>query len=218
MPETWIKTENSIENKDFIYTWIKRNRQTFISIIAIIIAIIIIISVVLINLSKNRETAEKYMFLAQQYLAAGKIDESISQLDIVEKNFARYPQSDFAMLKKGDIYFLQQNYAKAIEQYNNAYNKISNKELLPFALYSMAKSYQALRDYNNAILKFNDFINKYPDHYLLPEIYLSLAITYEAKNEKELAKQTYQKIMVLYPQTQWEDLAKQAIKKYESKK
>jgi len=218
MPEsTWVKDNDNHKKNDAVYRWIRENKQTVWSIIAIIIAAIIITVVIFINLSKNKETAEKYYFVAQQYYAAGKIDEALEQLDIIEKNFSKYPSGDFAMLLKGDIYFTNGNYPKALEAYVNASKKISNKELIPFASYSIAKTYQALKDYDRAIPMFNTFINAYPDHYLTPEIYMSLAISYEVKGQSDLARETYQKITILYPQTQWEAVAREALKKYELK-
>ncbi|NLH39513.1 MAG: tetratricopeptide repeat protein [Elusimicrobia bacterium] len=218
MPEsTWVKDKDNSQKNDAVYRWIRENKQTVWSIIAIIVAAIIIAIVIFINLSKNKETAEKYYFVAQQYYAAGKMDEALEQLDIIEKNFSKYPSGDFARLLKGDIYFTNGNYPKAIEAYINASRKISNKELVPFASYSVAKTYQALKDYDKAIPMFSTFVNAYPDHYLTPEVYMSLAISYETKGQNDLAKETYQKITILYPQTQWESIAREALKKYESK-
>ncbi|MCX7905116.1 MAG: tetratricopeptide repeat protein [Elusimicrobiales bacterium] len=217
MPDsTWV-SDGSSKNTNPFQDWLIQNKKSLIATALIIIAAIIIVIMVIINLNKNRETAEKYYFLAQQYYYAKNFEQALANIEIIEKNYSNFVTYDFALFLKGDIYFSIGNYAKAIEVYKEALNKVRNKELIPFAIYSIAKSHQALRDYINAILKFNEFITTYPDHYLLPEVYLSLALSYENKGEKEAAKETFQKITVLFPNTTWNTIAQEALKKYQQK-
>lgn len=220
MPESnWIKGTTEEENKpNALWQWIKENRQNFFAIVAIIVALIIITIAVYLNLSKNRETAEKYLFIAQQYFIQGNTDKALETIKIIEDNFSKYPAYDFALFLKGELFFSQGNFAKAIEEYQNVRKKIKNKDLLPFADYSIIKSFQALKDYQNAISQSEEFIKSYPDHYLTPEIYLALAISYATTKQTEKAKETFEKLSILYPQTSWEQLAKEALKGFETEK
>lgn len=211
--ETWVKTHNTAEKttSDIIFDWIKNNRQTFYSIVAITIAIVLIIIVFNISYKKNRQIAEKHYFLAQNYYAMGKMEDAIKQIELIEKDYSKYHTYDFALFLKGEIYFTMKDYAKAIKVYKEIMENVKNKDLIPFATYSLAKSYEALKDYNNAINYFNQFIDNFPDHYMLPEVYLSLAVIYKSKGDNEKSKQTFEKIAVLYPQTEWGNIAREYL-------
>jgi len=215
MPDsTWIKIdtqEQRISNPFSLIDWIKNNRQTAIGILVISIAILVFGIFFYINYSKTQETAQKQLFIAQQLAYTGKLEEGVKLLSEVETNFPNKPEADFAIFTKGDLYFNNGEYQKAIYEYEKILKRNTNKDLHPFALYSIAKSYQAIPDYNTAIVKLKDFLSKYPENFLTGQVYLSLAYIYEKQNDMVNAKETYEKIMVLFPETQWAQLAKDKL-------
>ncbi|PIS47419.1 MAG: hypothetical protein COT17_03595 [Elusimicrobia bacterium CG08_land_8_20_14_0_20_51_18] len=213
MPDsTWIKSGNENPEQSFnLLAWVRDNRQTAIGILVIGFAIAIFGVFFYVNYSKTRETAQKQLFIAQQLSLSGRLDEGMKQLTEVETGFSSKPEADFAIFTKGDIYFARGEFQKAITEYEKIVARKSNPDLVPYALYSMAKSYQALPDYNASVIKFKDFLSKYPEHFLSGQTYMSLAYVYEKLNDKQNAKETYEKVAVLFPDTQWAENARQKL-------
>jgi len=56
--------------------------------------------------------------------------------------------------------------------------------------------------------QYSDFLTKHPEHFVAPEVHASLARTQELSGAKDLAKATYEKIVLLYPDTTWAMQAK----------
>lgn len=215
MPDsTWINSDSQNLKKssiEIILNWIKNNRQTAIGIAMIIVLMIIISIAFYVNYSKNSQTAQKQLFIAQQVAYGGRIDAALKQLTDVENNFNSRPEADFAIYNKGDIFFDQGQFKEAAQEYNKVLQRKSNKDLLPYAAYSLAKSYQAMQDYDTAIVKLKDFISAWPEHFLCGQAYSSLAYIYQKKGDLASAKEINQKITVLFPQTDWAEEAKSRL-------
>ncbi|HAU90008.1 MAG TPA: hypothetical protein DCW72_07245, partial [Elusimicrobia bacterium] len=59
-----------------------------------------------------------------------------------------------------------------------------------------------------AQVQYSDFLAKYPDHFVAPEAHASLARLQEMTGAADLAKATYEKIALLYPETTWAMMAR----------
>ncbi|MGC8729651.1 MAG: hypothetical protein ACP5SD_10340, partial [Elusimicrobiales bacterium] len=67
MPDsTWISSPGD-EKNDPIRQWIKNNRKSLLATLLIIVVFGLIAIMVIASRSRNRDTAEKYLFMAQQY-------------------------------------------------------------------------------------------------------------------------------------------------------
>ncbi|MEK7722067.1 MAG: 2-dehydropantoate 2-reductase N-terminal domain-containing protein, partial [Elusimicrobiota bacterium] len=75
--------------------------------------------------------------------------------------------------------------------------------LAPFAAYSVGKCKEAEGDLAGAQVQYSDFLLKNPEHFIAPEVHASLARSQELSGNAELAKTTYEKIALLYPDTSW---------------
>lgn len=212
MPDsTWVNEGSQTVKKNSVEVflqWVKENRQTAIGIAAIAAVMIVLAVVFSINYAKNSETAQKQLFIAQQVAYGGRTDAGLKQLTDVENNFTSRPEADFAIYTKGDIFFNQGKFKEAASEYEKILKRKTNADLLPYAAYSIAKCYQGLEDYDSAIIKLKDFITAWPDHFLCGQAYSSLAYVYQKKGDLSAARETYEKITVLFPDTGWAQEAK----------
>lgn len=209
MPDTtWIasgRPDGAPKKFDLALAWIKNNRETFIGSVVIVAAIIIFAVYFFVHYRDLRETAWKNLFIAQQIGYSGNMAQAQTQLDAIETTYGSTSAGAYATLTKGDILFAQGKFKEAGEAYAKA---LTNKDLGPFALYSLGKCKEAEGDLAGSQAQYADFLSKTPDHFLAPEVHASLARTQELSGNAALAKTTYEKIVLLYPDTSWAAQAK----------
>lgn len=213
MPDTWIQKgqPEPIKKSLVVLDWIKTHREASLGTAIIFIGLIILTGYSLMKYSEIKEIAWKNLFIAQQTAYSGNIDESINQLNSIETSFSRTNASLFSIMFKGDLYFGQNKYKEAIEQYRKILEKPKIKQLLPFALYNIGKSKESLGDFPEALITYKEFLEKYPEHFLAPEIHFSIAKIHETQKNMQEAKTTYEKIVILYPDTEWASMAQGKI-------
>jgi TolA-binding protein len=210
MPDTtWIaggKIENTGPTKfDLALGWIAKNRETFIGSLVILVAAAVFGVYFFMHYRGLRDTAWKNLFIAQQTGYGGNVAKAQQDLDAITASFGSTSAAPYATLTKGDILFAQGKFPEAAAEFSKLAN---NKELGPFASYSLGKSKEAETDLAGAILQYSDFLTRYPEHYVAPEVHASLARAQELSGAKDTAKATYEKIVLLYPDTTWAMQAK----------
>ncbi len=203
--ETWIASgnaEGAPDKFDLILGWIKKNRETFIGSAVILLAVVVFSVYFLIHYRGLRDTAWKNLFMAQQ---AGSADQAQQQLTAIEASYGSTSAAPYATSTKGDILFAQGRFKEAGAEYSKLLNL---KDLAPFASYNVGKCKEAEGDLAGAQVQYSDFLLKNPEHYMAPEVHASLARAQELSGAKDLAKTTYEKIVLLYPDTSWAAQAK----------
>ena len=222
MPDSsWINSNSQTQEKsagEKILDWISQNRQTALGILAIAGFAVILLIVFSYTRSKNAQNAQKELFIAQQVAQGGRIEAGIKQLTEVENKYSSRPEADFAIYTKGDIYFSQGLYKEAAAEYEKILKRNTHKDILPYAAFSLAKSYQAMGDYDTSVIKFKDFIAAWSDHFLCGQAYMSLGHIYTKKGDWPAAKEIYEKVTVLFPDTGWAQEAKVKLSVIPSKK
>ncbi len=205
MPDsTWIaggKMEHAGPSRyDLATDWIKKNRETFIGSVVILVAAVVFSVYFFVHYRALRDDAWKDLFIAQQIGYGGNIDAAQKQLETIETSFGSTSAAPYAVLTSGDILYAQGKYKDAEAQYS----KLLNDKLLgPFASYNVGKCREAAGDLSGAQAQYSDFLSRYPEHYLAPEVSVSLADIEELSGAKDLAEQTWEKISLLYPDTSW---------------
>lgn len=213
MPDTsWIaggKIEHTGPSRyDLALHWIKKNRETFIGSLVILVAAIIFAVYFFTHYRGMRDTAWKTLFMAQQIGYGGNIAQAQQQLETIEKSYGSTSAAPYATLTKGDILYAQEKFKEAEAEYAKV---LTNRDLGPFAAYNVGKAREAAGDLAGAQVQYSDFLAKYPDHFIAPEAHASLARLQELAGTPELARATYEKISLLYPETTWAMLAKARI-------
>ncbi|MBI5743554.1 MAG: tetratricopeptide repeat protein [Elusimicrobia bacterium] len=210
MPDTtWIaggKVENTGPSKpELALAWIKNNRETFIGSVVILLGAALFAVYFFIHYRDLRDAAWKNLFIAQQVGYQGNVPQAQQQLAAIETSYANTSAAPYAVMTQGDILFAQGKFKEAGDQYAKILN---DKEIGPFAVYNLGKSKEAAGDLAGAQAQYADFLAKYPEHFIAPEVHGSLARTQELAGAKDLARTTYEKIVLLYPDTSWAMQAK----------
>jgi tetratricopeptide (TPR) repeat protein len=209
MPETtWIasgKPEAAPDKFDLALAWIKKNRETFIGSVVIILAAAVFGVYFFIHYRDLRDTAWKNLFIAQQIGYQGNIPQAQQQLASIETSYGSTSAAPYATMTKGDILFAQGKFKEAGEEYAKI---ITAKEIGAFALYNLGKCKESMGDLAGAQAQYSEFLSKYPENFMAPEVHASLARSQELAGAKDLAKTTYEKIALLYPETAWAMQAK----------
>lgn len=210
MPDTtWIaggKVENTGPTKtDLALGWIKKNRETFIGSLVILLAVIIFSVYFFFHYRGLRDTAWKTLFMAQQVGYGGNVAQAQQQLDGIVASYGSTSAAPYATLTKGDMLFAQGKFKEAGAEYSKI---LTNGDLGAFAAYSLGKSKEADGDLAGAQAQYSDFLSKNPEHFIAPEVHASLARAQELSGNAALAKTTYEKIVLLYPDTSWAMQAK----------
>jgi tetratricopeptide (TPR) repeat protein len=187
-------------------TWIKKNRETFIGSSVIVLALLIFGAYFFVHYRDLRDTAWKNLFIAQQIGYAGNIPQAQEQLKAIGTSFGNTSAAPYATITQGDILFAQGKFKEAGDEYAKLAS--GNKDLAPFAQYSLGKCKEAAGDLAGAQAQYSDFLSKNPDHFMAPEVQASLARAQELAGAKDQAKATYEKIVLLYPETSWAMQAK----------
>jgi len=148
---------------------------------------------------------EKY-FQAQQYAAAGKMDESLKLLDDISGKYSGSSAGTYAALFKADLLFDSGKFKEAAPVYQSAAAGARQK-LLPFALSGLAAALQASGDYSGSIDAANRFLDKYSAHFLAQQVYLTLALSQELSGKAAEAASSYKKLRDLFPNTYGAEIA-----------
>ncbi|OGR45551.1 MAG: hypothetical protein A2X35_04165 [Elusimicrobia bacterium GWA2_61_42] len=209
MPDTsWIHSEDTIAKPNRLdrgLAWIKHNRETFIGSAVILLAAAIFAVYFFVHYRDLRDTAWKNLFIAQQIGYAGNIAEAQKQLTAVEASYGSTSAAPYATLTKGDILFAQGQFKEAAAEFTKL---LKGKDLAPFAVYSLGKCKEAEGDLTGAQAQYAEFLSRNPEHFMAPEVHGSLARAQELAGAADLAKTTYEKIVLLYPETSWAMQAK----------
>ena len=209
MPDTtWIasgRADGAPKKTDRALTWIKGNRETFIGSVVITAAVMIFAGDFFVHYRDLRETAWKNLFIAQQVGYSGNMAQAQTQLEAIETSYGSTSAAAYATLTKGDMLFAQGKFKDAAAAYTKA---LTARDLGPFALYDLGKSLEADGDLAGAQARYADFLSKTPDHFMAPEVHASLARAQELAGDAALARTTYEKIVLLYPDTSWAAQAK----------
>lgn len=206
--DTWIASGRPEAAPDRIETalgWIKKNRETFIGSLVILLAIIVFSVYFLFHYRGLRETAWKSLFIAQQQAGGGNFAQAQQQLAAIEASYGSTSAAPYATLLKGDMLFAHGKFKEAAAEYSKLVN---SKEIAPFAVYSAGKCKEAEGDLAGAQVHYSDFLLKTPEHFIAPEVHSSLARSQELSGNAALARTTYEKIALLYPDTSWAIQAK----------
>ena len=186
--------------------WIKNNRETFIGGSITILAAAVFAVYFFAHYLALRDTAWKNLFIAQQTGYGGNMAQAQELLANIEKTYGNTPAAYYATLTKGDMLFTQGKFKEAGTEY--AKLTAAPQNLAPIALYDLGKCKAAEGDLTGAQAQYTELLSKYPEHFISPEAHYSLAVAQELSGAKDLSKSTYEKIVLLYPDTSWAAQAK----------
>ncbi|HWN94898.1 MAG TPA: tetratricopeptide repeat protein [Methylomirabilota bacterium] len=105
----------------------------------------------------------------------------------IAEDFPKTPAAAKALLRAGTIYFDQNNFTKAQEQFDKLLRDYGETVWVPQAVYGLAACLDAQNKPSEAIAKYNDFTRAYPSDPAADQARLSLARLYEQTKQPALA-------------------------------
>jgi Tfp pilus assembly protein PilF len=151
---------------------------------------------------------EAWNYLGKVYDEQGRTDLALEQFDRA-LSFPTYGTPDRSHYNKGRVYLKKGQPDKALESFLAALRVNPNK---PHALaaYEAGRLYLERDDAKNAVEAFQLTVREFPD---LAEAHFNLAKAYERSGTVKKARESYQKVIELAPESRWAEEAKTQLGK-----
>ena len=130
--------------------------------------------------------------LALQYEANDMLSEALNSYQVIVKN-KMFQNSGRVKVNMGNIYYKQQQYAKAIKFYRMGLDQVQNthKEVRIKIMQNIGSAFLKLGQYNDAITSYEHIMNEKPGF----ESGLNLILCYFTIGDKEKMSKTFQKLL-----------------------
>jgi TolA-binding protein len=213
MGKAWIRQETKkdpvADAVDRAVTLAKSNPQrTAGAAVAVLFAVLAAVYFVS-RYFEIRSEAWAQLAAAESQLRTGQ--NSLPQLDEVANRYPNAPAADYAAMLKGDMLYFNGKYDDAVKVYGEALPK-ARKGAQQYLLLDLGLALEAAGKPADAADKLRTFIDQYPDSFLAPEAHLALARALEMQGQKDAARSAFEKVALLYPETQWARLGGEKAK------
>ncbi|MDR0953501.1 MAG: tetratricopeptide repeat protein [Elusimicrobiota bacterium] len=188
---------------------IKNRKQILITLIVILVATA---AICLFNYHKNKTYQAQWAGLFKAELAL--MNSSEQPMAPLQDFAAKYKDTEagaYGAFILGNAYYQMKDYAKA-EEYFKQVMSSQNKEFATLGEISLAAALLAQNNYPQTSAQVDSFAAKYPTHFALGQMLQYKALAQELGGKKDLAKETYQKIMQDYPNTYYFIFAQARLK------
>ncbi|MGK9477866.1 tetratricopeptide repeat protein [Melioribacter sp. OK-6-Me] len=149
--------------------------------------------------------AQNYYQYCQALYKAGKTAQAIIEFSNLQKLFPHSNYNDDAQYVIGWIYFQQNQYDWAIDNYLRLIKEYPNSTLIPIAYYSIGDSYYNMGQYDSALVYYGKVLNKYPNTSYIIDAVNGIQYAYIAKNEIEKAIKVIDDFIKQYPDQKYSD-------------
>lgn len=211
MSKQWAKEEANTNEIATVLergaVWVKFHPQQSIWGGIGLAASIFIVAAFFIRSRQAREESWAQLSAATMYAQSGQAEASLNQVKALTEAHPGSAASGYARLLAGDVLFQQAKYKEAAQAYQGATEQPGVPATIPMALSGLALSQEGAGDCPAATAAAQRFLDTHQDHFLAPITHASLARCLAAQGKPE-AKETFQRIEILYPGTYWEAWAK----------
>jgi len=172
---------------------------------------------------------------AMDDLESERFQAALEKLRTVKNKFPYSKYSVMAQLSIADLFFAQETFPEAASSYELFRELHPKHEKAPYALYRAGESYfldipgNRARDISSAYKSldaFNEFSGKYPSdpqaadarkrvkevREIIAEKEFTIARFYQKRDKWDAAKSRFQKVVDLYPETQFAEKAKDRLR------
>lgn len=212
MSKQWAKEEaNKNEVADVLERaalWVRANPQPSLWTALAVVAVIAGTAAFFVRSAKVKEDSWARLSAATLYAQSGYADASLDQIKALTEIHPGTPAAGYARLLAGDILFQQGKFKESEQAYEAALAQANPPALAPMSLSSLALAQEGAGEYSAAAGTAQRFLNAHQDHFLAPLTHAVLARCLAAEGKTKEAKETFQRIEILYPGTYWETWAK----------
>ena len=195
-----------------IINFIKKNKNTLITVLCFVIGITLFAVFVNARLKVLASEASDKLSIATNYIANNNIEQGLGIIDTIIDQYSNTTASFRARLMKANYFISEKKYEQAEDLLKYVINNGKPKTVKPLAYPSIILIYEEKGNYDKAIEYSNIFLNSYPDNYLVPAVTENLARFYMLTNNKDKAKELYQELKDNYPNSEYSVRAEENLK------
>ena len=195
-----------------IILWIKNHRSTAGAVAAVALLGSLFAYVILNQMRQVRHRGWDMLSQAQILALNNRAQEAFNLLNEMEAVYSGNTIGDFAALQKANLLLRGGDYNQAIETYQKVALRRKTNALLHLAKLGAAKAYEAANMLDKAEQEYEGFLVSYGDHFSAAEAYEGLARVAETKGDSDKARDSFEKLRVLYPDTIWSKVAESKLK------
>jgi predicted negative regulator of RcsB-dependent stress response len=189
----------------------KKNKKTVLTIAAFVLLALLFIGLAYIRMQAVKRSASDNVALAYQYINSGDVENAIKILDETIARFSSSTGAYNAMLIKADYLLDKNEFTEAEALLRKAASNAKPQSLRALAAYRLIYLFEQSENFEAAAGEAELFIKKYKNNFLLEDVYISLARLYDNLGNTGAAKETYSRILELYPNTEFADAFKTRI-------
>ncbi len=176
--------------------WLEKNKQRVAIGAGAVVLLAIIIGLFVWRSGQREMDAEQALSSVRASVVPGELPapgmaESVAK---IAEDFPKTPAAAKALLRAGTLYFDQNNFTKAQEQFDKLLRDYGDTAWVPQAVYGIAACLDAQNKPTEAIAKYNDFIRAYPSDPAAEQARLNLARLYEQTKQPALALDVLRKM------------------------
>jgi tetratricopeptide (TPR) repeat protein len=169
--------------------WIETNKKRVAIGAGVLCVLAIVVGFVVWRSGQSAIEAEEALSSIRTAVTPGEMPptgtaEALTQIAV---DFPKTPAASKALLRAGTVYFDQNSFVKAQEQFDKLLRDYGDTMWVPQAVYGIAASLDAQGKPTEAIAKYNDFIRNYPSDPAAEQARLNLARLYELTKQPALA-------------------------------
>ncbi len=196
----------------FLVWGIERKVQVLTSV-GVAVAAVLIGSVFALRQSQTHEQSRTQIAYSQALLSQGKYAEAAKALDQARKLPMDQDTARLSSYLRGVAAFGLGNADEAIPLFNETLSRSTGHPIRPLALSDLGAAYEQKKDFNAAVRTYTTFMTDYPDSFLAPRIMLALGRTQFLFGNQEDGKKTLDRLLDLYPTSEWAENARRLIDK-----
>jgi TolA-binding protein len=192
--------------------WIRNNRNTFFSILAIAAGVLLFSVFFFTRLQTMKVRAEDKLSMAMGQLQQGAAPQGLATLDEIINSYGGTVAASRARLFKADYLISQNKFKEAEQAVQPVISAGKPKEVVPLAYETLGVIQEDEGNFTDALKTYTTFLEKYPEHFLTPKIYESIGRIRELTGAPQEARSMYEKLATLYPGTAWAQRAQEKMR------
>jgi tetratricopeptide (TPR) repeat protein len=187
--------------------WIRTHQERFWATLGTGVMAILLIVLMVRHRQLQNQDAWNQLGMAQGYLMQSQYDAAAKALEDWNGRFAGTNAASYAKFLKADLLYRTSDYAQSADIYDELALS-APLDLRPLALSAQASAEEMAGHLPQAQRLIQQFIDRYPDHFMAASMYLSQARLAEMTGNAASASATYDRFVILYPQSPWTAFAK----------
>lgn len=190
----------------------KHSKEFLIAGGGVVVAVLIVLFVISSNRSRNQKAAE-LLGKARVELESGEFQTATTGLQNILRRYSGTKAAQEALYLMGNSHYYSQDYDQALRNFQDFVSKYSKADplLISGAYSGIGDCHMQKEEYDRAAEFYLKAAKKNPDDFIIPLYLLSAARAYSYANQLDKAKETYERIILKYPQSEYVSTARMEL-------